>query len=188
MIAPMMRGLVLAFGLAPACGSKAEAPPQQQAAPSCEPTINAAIQRIANNERGAFEPTLADRTRLTMVSACESEHWSTEALACIGTARLAVDLSACAEKLTHEQYERLQRKLAMLHPAVGVVDAPVIDAPSDASNDAAIASAPIDAARAVIVKPSPKLDCKSTVVDGRDPACRRQFCSTHVDDIRCGIE
>ncbi len=194
MIAPMMRGLVIAFGLASGCGGKTEEAPLQQATPSCEPTIGAAIQRIAGNDRGGLEPALADRNRLTMVSSCESEHWSSEALACISTARLAVDLSSCLEKLTYEQYQRLQRKLAILNPIgdAGVaVTAPVRDAPNDAANaaphDAAIVRAPIDAPPP-IVKPTPKLDCKTTVVDAKDLACRRQFCSTHVDDIRCGIE
>src|SRR5580704_8583575 len=89
-------------------------PPAPPAAPACEPTLTAAQQRIARGEGSAETAAIGDRAWQTMIASCESEHWSAEALTCMASARLAIDLTACTEKLTFEQHERLERKLAWL--------------------------------------------------------------------------
>jgi len=162
-----------------ACSSSAPTPAPEAARP-CEATITAAIGRITKSDKLDD----AERTKLTMTASCESEHWSAEALDCIASARLAVDLRACTEKLTYEQHERLGRKLATLHPDAGIDAPPPADAAVDAAIDAAVH---VDAA--IVHRPTPDAnpdDCK--VLDPHNLNCVRQWCKHHPDDLRCDIE
>jgi len=194
----MRCGLLVAGLAALGCSGKPDPAPVPDK-PACEATIGAAVQRITGNDP-SFAAAMPDRTRLTMIASCESERWSAEALACIGTTRLEVDLAACTEKLTHEQYERLNRKLAVLRSPVAVgVDAGVASQPPPPLD----ASAPADASVPVDARPRPpgdagrapsdapagqKYDCTKRIITPRDRACVQQYCAGHPDDAVCTID
>jgi hypothetical protein len=187
-----MRALVFVLC---ACSSKSPEPAHR-----CDETITAATQRIASeSNRVGLDAGASERMRLTMVASCEAEHWSAEALGCIATARLEVDLLACTEKLTHEQYVRLSNKLRILAsdaprdagPAA-IADAEIAAPIDGAALPADAARAPVDArvrARdAGVVFPDAGTDCTSQIKDTRDRNCIKQFCARHQDDPRCSAE
>ncbi|MEO8703301.1 MAG: hypothetical protein ABI867_24860 [Kofleriaceae bacterium] len=125
-----------------------------------------------------------ERGKLAMIASCEAEPWPADVVRCFESARLEVDLTACTKKLTQEYYERLQTKLAALvqQPPPPMIDAGVALAPPV---DAKIIDAPpvhvrIDAGTAV--------DCTRTIVNPSSSACRKQYCATHVDDLKCTVE
>jgi hypothetical protein len=156
--------------------------------PECERTIATAHARVASESVrvGMQTSIVGERGKLAMIASCESEPWPAEVVRCFESARLEVDLAGCTKKLTQEQYERLQTKLAGLQPSppvyipyndasvpLAIIDAGVvIDAPLHAR-------APGDAA-----EPS----CETSIVNPRSARCRKQFCTTHVNDVRCQVE
>ena len=173
------------LGVLAACGHKADVP-------DCDVTITDAFRRIASDSHARPAAEL-ERSRLTMISSCSTEHWSAEALSCIATASLDLDLAACTEKLTHEQFERLNKKLLPPTGPTGVdVDAGVTPVDAVTIVDAPVTDAAVDAVRSRLpsdasTKPVDK-DCSKTIVDPRDRRCRAQFCRLHTTDARCEID
>jgi hypothetical protein len=168
--------------------------------PDCERAITAASLRIVTESRRVGLAPDVERARLTMIASCEDERWTADVMHCIESARLEIDLATCTERLTHEQYERLQRKLAAVRGADAGVPAIVIDAALAAAPpaDATVADSPpvdapieIDAAPMRHTQPippdAPQPDCTQRVVDPRNRACVRQFCDRHPDDLRCDV-
>ncbi len=179
-----------------ACGTSAETPqetssptpvvtarPVLPSEPACETTLADTAKRIATASKKVGLDTTSERIRLTMTASCEAEAWPASILKCIEAARLDVDLASCTEQLPHEQYQRLQKKIAQLVPTPTPTPPPTVAAatrrPPRAIDDV------LDPFRRA--EPA-KLDCAKTVVDARNRACLRQYCALHSTEPRCDIE
>ncbi len=166
-------------------------------APACESTIADAAKRIATESRRVGLDAMAERIKLTMTASCESEKWPAHVMTCISAARLDVDLTACTEQLTHEQYARLQRKIVQLAIATqppAPDPAPKVTPP--AAPRPTIAQRPqrnpTDFDRDGLKNPfdsrPAQLDCTSAIRDVNSAKCRAQYCKAHPADARCDIE
>jgi hypothetical protein len=180
-----MRRLVIAAIVVAGCRGSSDAP-ATPAAPACEPTLTAAQQRIARADAVGPAGGIGDRAWQTMIASCESEHWSAEALGCMASARLAIDLTTCTEKLTFEQHERLERKLAWLrgspYASGGMAAGAGGAATVDAGIDAVRSSPPAPSDAAVVV------DCRDEMRDPKNHECVAQFCRGHAADPFCALE
>jgi hypothetical protein len=181
------------------------------AAPECEPTLGGAIDRMVGEARRSMSGSalarveaIAPQLRQALHSSCAADEWSAQALRCFGAATLQTDLDACTAKLTHEQWERVRKKLDPLLEGkaeappvpVAVVPAPVPPVPEPAriaegsgSGSAAkpggVGQRPPDRPRPP-APPAPP-DCRHVVVEVK-PACIKQYCSHHPTDLRCEVE
>jgi len=186
--------------LVTACGRSAEPTPAPPAPPPCEATITDAARRIGTaSQRVGLDQTI-ERTRLTMIASCETESWPADVIGCIGSARLEVDLASCTEKLTHEQYERLNKKLAKLAPKPA--DPVAVTVPT-ATPPVPAPPAPTAVAQTPPRPPAPKrepdlmepggaaarakADCAKSIADPRSAACRNEYCRANPHDARCDL-
>jgi hypothetical protein len=181
-------------------GCKGEKPPD------CEATLSAAIDRMVGEARrslsgSAFariEPN-APRLRQALHASCVADEWSPAALRCFSAATLPLDIEACTAKLTHEQYERVHKKIdPLLAPAVdptpaspatgsaaGSGDAAPSQPASSAGGGSAAAGSAARPPAGRAEKPVEPQACSHTIVDPSNEKCRKQYCRAHPDDLRC---
>jgi hypothetical protein len=99
--------LVAAFVAAPwlaACKDK-------QSSPDCASALEHAMQ-VSRAELAAMDDATVARIKQASLTRCLEDHWSAEALACVGKARTGGDLGACEGTKTADQRDKLAKAVA----------------------------------------------------------------------------